>query len=71
MINALKFLFNKLICLHKWELLHREVTKSKIEQMVSLGARSDLVPQSMMTKTYIQTWSCNRCGKLKTFKDEM
>ena len=71
MIDKLKLIFNKFICLHDWKLLHREVSESKVEQMRSLGATTNRVAYDLMVKTYIQIWSCSKCGKLKKFKDEI
>lgn len=60
---------------HNWTLLSAEVTKSKIE--VAMEALESAKPHNLPTqlccadRKHIQVFSCNKCGKLKRFVEDV
>lgn len=60
-----------IFCRHDWELISETKTKSKIEQMIEMGANPTTVPAYMMEKKLIQILKCKKCSKLKRFVEEI
>lgn len=69
-------LFNN--CKHEWTLLSETTTKSKFEvalaASVEYGVTKEVtVPHQMCCaeRKYIQVFTCNECGDLKRFVEEL
>jgi hypothetical protein len=70
-----------IFCKHEWVMLSETVTKSKFESAIEAitdnvldyaGDRTKLPWQLCDSdRKHIQTFSCNRCGKLKRFVEEI
>jgi len=65
-----------MFCKHEWKLLTETVTKSKFEVAVAtIGDRAgDLkLPWQMSdaSRKHIQTFVCEKCGKLKRFVEKI
>jgi len=66
----------RIFCTHKWQMLSRVTTESKMDQMLKQTGRSpsprnvlDLEP--LMGRLLIETFFCNRCGALRRFKNKI
>ena len=61
-----------MFCKHKWKVLSETITKCRLETYKKL-TNNDLVPKDSETlnhltsKKFIQTITCEKCGKLKQF----
>ena len=66
-----------MFCKHEWQLLSETVTKSKFEISMNAAFTSDVRPTSLpgqlcdASRKHIQTFSCDKCGKLKRFVEEI
>lgn len=66
-----------MFCKHEWKILSEVVTKSKYE--VAIGASSDSGTRSIKLpwqlccaeRKHIQTFACDKCGKLKRFVEAL
>ena len=60
-----------MFCKHKWKLLSETVTKSKFEVAVegAKGTSKIKLPWQVCDaeRKHIQTFACEKCGKLKRF----
>ncbi|CAM0046057.1 hypothetical protein VPHF88_0111 [Vibrio phage F88] len=64
-----------MFCKHDWNLIQETTTESKAEQNVRLfgqnpAPRNRLDYEEFHCKYLITTFSCNKCGKLKRYKDK-
>lgn len=66
-----------LFCKHEWKLLSETVTESKIEAtMRAFGentTRARNIPHQLCdaSRKHIQTFVCEKCGKLKRFVENI
>jgi hypothetical protein len=60
-------------CKHKWKVLSEKTTESYIEQVRRLGGsfkcKGDLSEE--LSRKYIQTLACDKCGKLRRFETKI
>lgn len=60
-------------CKHKWKLLSETVTESSIEHMkrvASMVPDNGVLP-SLLSRKHIQIFTCDECGKLKRFVEDV
>lgn len=64
-----------MFCKHEWKILSQVTTKSKFEHAISLagGDGNIRIPHQMCSakRKYIQVFTCNKCGKLRRFVEEI
>ncbi len=66
-----------MFCKHEWRLLSDTVTKSRLEVAVgslnTRGASEMNLPWQLCdaSRTHIQVFACDKCGKLKRFVEEL
>jgi len=67
-----------MFCKHKWELLSETVTKSKFESSMEAAELEHRVKKINLPhqlcdadRKHIQTFTCNKCGKLKRFVESI
>jgi len=60
-------------CKHDWKVLSETVTKSRFEVLTQIGDFEGLKTRggSMFKRKHIQIITCDKCGKLKRFVDEI
>lgn len=62
---------NKLFCFHKWSLLRETVTKSRIEVIKETGCTNVKGLFNAADRKHIQVFTCEKCGKLKRFVENI
>ena len=65
-----------IFCKHKWELLSETVTQSKFEVSIELVSKfTDKInlpwQMSSADRKHIQVFTCDKCGKLKRFVEDI
>lgn len=66
-----------LFCKHEWKMLSEITTKSKYESSMEIIKKSGLTKTTLpwqlcdASRQHIQTFVCNKCGKLKRFVEEI
>lgn len=66
-----------MFCKHKWSLLSETVTKSKFESSISAFRSVEngkvKLPWQLCdaSRKHIQTFSCDKCGNLKRFVEDI
>lgn len=58
-----------MFCKHEWVVLSETVTKSAVEIAASLGATS--IKNASTDRKHILVVSCDKCGKLKRFVEDI
>ena len=53
----------QLICGHDYELVHEKETYSEFEQVYNVGRTPNT--HCSLSKKYIQTFKCSKCGRVK------
>jgi len=64
---------NVMFCKHEWKLLSEVTTKSKLQHMrddCSFVA-NEFRGTEMVSRKHIQVFTCNKCGKLKRFVEDI
>jgi len=60
-----------MFCKHKWLTLSETITKSKIEHAKEIGLIVTKGHSFDLERKHIQVLSCEKCGKLKRFVEEI
>lgn len=68
-----------MFCRHKWKLLSEVITRSKFEvslEVIKVNGgelKSIRLPHQLSdaSRFHIQTFTCDKCGKLKRFKEKI
>ncbi|MCK5606767.1 hypothetical protein KAR91_32995 [Candidatus Pacearchaeota archaeon] len=58
-------------CKHNWKILHSEISESMMEQAVRLGGEITEGNASIFTKKSIQIVTCDKCGKIRKYVEEV
>ena len=68
-----KIWIRQLFCKHKWKILSETTTQSKYEHFTAvLGQPKDInVVFGALKRKYIQIVTCDECGKLKRFVEDI
>ena len=67
----------KMFCNHDWKILSETITKSKYETSMtaadSIGTKAARLPWQLCdaSRKHIQIFTCEKCGKLKRFVEEL
>ncbi len=67
-----------MFCKHKWNLLSETITESKFEHVIKQLERAGLtanvqIPWQLSdgSRKHIQTFTCEKCGGLKRFTEDI
>ena len=56
-----------MFCKHNWQLIHEFKTKSICDELLSRGWKFNISDVDFVKGKYIQTFTCDKCGKLKRY----
>ena len=60
-----------MFCKHDWKLLSEYISESKIEHANKLGFIVKKGHSFDLERTYIQVFTCTKCGELKRFVEQI
>ena len=62
-----------MFCKHEWKVLSETVTKSALEVSAKCNVTGRGLPESIMNtdRKHIQVFTCDKCGKLKRFVEDI
>lgn len=61
----------KFFCKHDWKMLSETTTKSQLEHMREVGFSPETIDRFVLDRKHIQVITCNECGKLKRFVENI